>query len=44
MIDTKVLLILGLLLGSIAQVPNKPEPAGGLPIPPQVNGGVNSAQ
>jgi hypothetical protein len=39
MIDAKVLLILGVLLGSIAAFPDKP-PAGGLPIP-QV---VNSAQ
>jgi len=39
MIDTKVLLLLALALGSIAAIPDKP-PAGGLPIP-QV---VNSAQ
>src|ERR1051326_3668119 len=41
MIDTKVLLALALLLGSIASIPDKP-PAGGLPIP-QVSSGVNSA-
>jgi len=39
MIDTKVLLLVGLLVGSIVSIPDKP-PAGGLPIP-QV---VNSAQ
>ncbi len=42
MIDTKIILALALLLGSISVAGSKP-PAGGLPIP-QAGAGITSAQ
>jgi len=42
MIDTKIILALALLLGSISVGGSKP-PAGGLPIP-QVGAGITSAR